>query len=92
MDITALLAGAGALAPILVAAITRAGWSATAKRWVAVAVSAMLTGLVWALTRYPESVSAILGEMGGVIAAAQITYAALEPTGLIDLIESATDR
>ena len=80
------------LAPILVAAITRAGWSSTAKRWVAIAVSAMLTGLVWALTRYPESVSAILGEMGDVIAAAQITYAALKPTGLIDLIESATDR
>nr|DAV86424.1 MAG TPA: hypothetical protein [Caudoviricetes sp.] len=92
MDTAALLAGAGALAPILVAAITRAGWSATAKRWVALAVSATLTGLVWALTRYPESVSAILGEMGGVIAAAQITYAALKPTGLIDLIESATDR
>lgn len=92
MDTTALLAGAGTLAPILVAAITRAGWSATAKRWVAVAVSATLTGLVWALTRYPESVSAILGELGGVIAAAQITYAALKPTGLIDLIESATDR
>lgn len=92
MDTTSLLAGAGALAPILVAAITRAGWSATAKRWVAVAVSATLTGLVWALTSYPESVSAILGELGGVIAAAQITYAALKPTGLIDLIESATDR
>lgn len=92
MDTTALLAGAGTLAPILVAAITRAGWSSTAKRWVAIAVSAMLTGLVWALTRYPESVSAILGELGGVIAAAQITYAALKPTGLIDLIESATDR
>nr|DAK59488.1 MAG TPA: hypothetical protein [Caudoviricetes sp.] len=92
MDTAPLLAGAGALAPILVAAITRAGWSATAKRWLAVAVSATLTGLVWALTRYPESVSAILGELGGVIAAAQITYAALKPTGLIDLIESATDR
>lgn len=92
MDSTALLASVGALAPILVAAITRAGWSATAKRWVAVAVSATLTGLVWALTSYPESVSAILGELGGVIAAAQITYAALKPTGLIDLIESATDR
>ena len=92
MDTAALLAGAGALAPILVAVITRAGWSATAKRWAAISVSATLTGLVWALTRYPESVSAILGELGGVIAAAQITYAALKPTGLIDLIESATNR
>lgn len=92
MDTTSLLAGAGVLAPILVAAITRAGWSATAKRWVAIAVSSTLTGLVWALTSYPESVSAILGELGGVVAAAQITYAALKPTGLIDLIESATER
>lgn len=91
MDTTALLAGAGALAPLLAAAITRAGWSATAKRWVAIAVSVTLTGLVWALTRYPESVSAVLGEMGGVIAAAQVVYTALKPTGLIDWVEDRTE-
>lgn len=91
MDTTALLAGAGALAPILIAAVNRSGWSATAKRWVAICVSAMLTGLVWALTRHPESVSAILGELGGVIAAAQVAYATLKPTGLIDWIEDRTE-
>lgn len=91
MDTTASLAFAGAAAPLLIAAVTRAGWSATAKRWVAIAVSATLTGLVWALTRYPESVSAILGEMGGVIAAAQVAYAALKPTGLLDWIEERTE-
>lgn len=87
MDTTASLAFAGALAPLLIAAVTRAGWSATAKRWVAISVSATLTGLVWALTRYPESVTAILGELGGVIAAAQVAYTALKPTGLLDWIE-----
>lgn len=91
MDTTASLAFAGALAPLLIAAVNRAGWSATAKRWVAIAVSATLTGLVWALTRYPESISAILGEMGGVVAAAQITYTALKPTGLLDWIEERTE-
>lgn len=91
MDTTASLAFAGALAPLLIAAVTRAGWSATAKRWVAIAVSATLTGLVWALTRYPESVSAILGEMGGVIAAAQVAYAALKPTGILDWVEERTE-
>lgn len=91
MDTTASLAFAGALAPLLIAAVTRAGWSATAKRWIAIAVSATLTGLVWALTRYPESVSAILGELGGVIAAAQVTYTALKPTGLLDWIEERTE-
>lgn len=91
MDTTASLAFAGALAPLLIAAVTRAGWSATAKRWVAIAVSATLTGLVWALTRYPESASAILGELGGVIAAAQVVYAALKPTGLLDWIEERTE-
>ena len=90
MDTTASLAFAGALAPLLIAAVNRAGWSATAKRWVAIAVSATLTGLVWALTRYPESVSAILGELGGVIAAAQVAYTALKPTGLLDWIEERT--
>nr|DAX37534.1 MAG TPA: hypothetical protein [Caudoviricetes sp.] len=91
MDTTASLAFAGALAPLLIASVTRAGWSATAKRWIAISVSATLTGLVWALTRYPESVSAILGELGGVIAAAQVTYAALKPTGLLDWIEERTE-
>lgn len=90
MDTTASLAFAGALAPLLIAAVNSAGWSATAKRWVAIAVSATLTGLVWALTRYPESVSAILGELGGVIAAAQVAYTALKPTGLLDWIEERT--
>ena len=91
MDTTASLAFAGALAPLLIAAVTRAGWPATAKRWIAIAVSATLTGLVWALTRYPESVSGILGELGGVIAAAQVAYAALKPTGLLDWIEERTE-
>jgi hypothetical protein len=91
MDTTASLAFAGALAPLLIAAVTRADWSATAKRWVALAVSATLTGLVWALTRYPESVSAILGELGGVIAAAQVAYATLKPTGILDWIEERTE-
>jgi len=91
MDTTTSLAFAGALAPLLIAAVTRAGWSATAKRWVAIAVSATLTGLVWALTRYPESVSGILGELGGVIAAAQVAYTALKPTGLLDWIEERTE-
>lgn len=91
MDTTASLAFAGALAPLIIAAVNRSGWSATAKRWAAIAVSATLTGLVWALTRYPESVSAILGELGGVIAAAQVAYAALKPTGLLDWIEERTE-
>ena len=91
MDTTAPLAFAGALAPLLIAAVTRAGWSATAKRWVAIAVSATLTSLTWALTRYPESVSGILGELGGVIAAAQVAYTALKPTGLLDWIEERTE-
>lgn len=91
MDTTTSLAFAGALAPLLIAAVTRAGWSATAKRWVAISVSATLTGLVWALTRYPESVSGILGELGGVIAAAQVAYTALKPTGLLDWIEERTE-
>ena len=91
MDTTTSLAFAGALAPLLIAAVNRAGWSATAKRWVAIAMSATLTGLVWALTRYPESISAILGELGGVIAAAQVAYTALKPTGLLDWIEERTE-
>lgn len=91
MDTTALLTFAGALAPLIIAAVNRSGWSATAKRWVAIAISATLTGLVWALTRYPETVAGAMGELGGVIAAAQVAYTALKPTGLIDWIEDRTE-
>lgn len=88
---TSSLVFTGALAPLIIAAATRAGWSPTAKRWTAITISAALTVLVWALTRYPESASAILGEMGGVIAAAQVAYTALKPTGIIDWIEDVTE-
>ena len=91
MDTTASLAFAGAAAPLIVAAVTRAGWSATAKRWTALATAAVLSGLVWALTRYPESTAGIMGELGGVIAAMQVTYTCLKPTGILGWIEDTTE-
>lgn len=91
MDTTASLAFAGAVAPLIVAAVTRAGWSATAKRWAAIATAGILSGLVWALTRYPESTAGVMGELGGVIAAMQVAYACLKPTGIISWIEDVTE-
>lgn len=91
MDTTASLAFAGAAAPLIVAAVTRAGWSATAKRWTAVATAATLSGLVWALTRYPETAVGIVGELGGVIAAMQVAYTCLKPTGILAWIEERTE-
>lgn len=91
MDTTASLAFAGAAAPLIVAAVTRAGWSATAKRWVALATAGVLSGLVWALTRYPESTAGIMGELGGVIAAMQVAYTCLKPTGILAWIEAVTE-
>lgn len=91
MDTTASLAFAGALAPLIVAAVTRAGWSATAKRWVALATAGVLSGMVWALTRYPESMAGIMGELGGVIAAMQVAYTCLKPTGILGWIEDVTE-
>ena len=91
MDTAASLAFAGAAAPLIVAAVTRAGWSATAKRWTALATAGVLSGLVWALTRYPESTAGIMGELGGVIAAMQVAYTALKPTGILTWIEERTE-
>lgn len=91
MDTTAALTIAGALAPIIVAAVTRAGWSATAKRWAALATAGALTSLVWVLTRYPESTAGVMGEMGGVIAAMQVAYTCLKPTGILTWIEELTE-
>lgn len=80
----------GAIAPIVTAVVARSGWSPTARRWVSLAVAATLTGTVWACTRYPESASAVLGELGGVIAAMQVVYTALKPTGILDWVEDVT--
>lgn len=91
MDVTTPLAFAGAAAPLIVAAVTRAGWSATTKRWVALATAATLSGLVWALTRYPESTAGVMGELGGVIAAMQVAYTCLKPTGILAWIEERTE-
>lgn len=91
MDTAASLAFAGAAAPLIVAAVTRAGWSATAKRWTAIATAATLSALVWALTRYPESTAGIVGELGGVIAAMQVAYTCLKPTGILSWIEDVTE-
>lgn len=91
MDVTASLAFAGAAAPLIVAAVTRAGWSATAKRWAALATAGVLSGLVWALTRYPESTAGVMGELGGVIAAMQVAYTCLKPTGILAWIEERTE-
>ena len=91
MDITTSLAFTGAVAPLIVAAVTRAGWSATAKRWAALATAGTLTSLVWILTRYPDTTAGIMGEMGGVIAAMQVAYTCLKPTGILAWIEERTE-
>ena len=91
MDTTASLAFAGAVAPLIVAAVTRAGWPAATKRWVALATAGVLSGLVWAFTRYPESTAGIMVELGGVIAAMQVAYTCLKPTGILDWIEEQTE-
>ena len=91
MGTTASFAFAGILAPLIIAAVTRAGWSATAKRWTALATAGVLSGLVWALTRYPESTAGVVGELGGVIAAMQVAYTCLKPTGILGWIEERTE-
>lgn len=80
----------GVLTPFLTAAITRSHWSAQTKRYVFIAASVILTLIAWGITRFPDTGSVILTEAAGVIAAGQIVYTALKPTGLIDWWEDAT--
>lgn len=80
----------GALTPFLTAAITRSHWSAQTKRYVFIAASLILTLVAWGITRFPDAGSVILTEAAGVIAAGQLVYTALKPTGLIDWWEEAT--
>lgn len=80
----------GALTPFLTAMITRVHWSAQTKRSVFIAVATILTIVAWGITRFPDAGRVILTEAAGVIAAGQIVYTALKPTGLIDWWEDVT--
>ena len=80
----------GALTPFLTALITRVHWSAQTKRSVFIAVATVLTLVAWGTTRFPDAGRVILTEAAGVIAAGQIVYTALKPTGLIDWWEDVT--
>lgn len=87
LTVTALI---GALAPFLTAAVTRSHWSAQTKRYVFIAASLILTLIAWGITRFPDTGHVILTEAAGVIAAGQIVYTCLKPTGLIDWWEDVT--
>lgn len=80
----------GALTPLLTAAITRSHWTAQTKRYVFIAASIALTLIAWGVTRFPDAGSVILTEAAGVIAAGQVVYTALKPTGIIDWWENVT--
>lgn len=80
----------GALTPFLTAMITRVHWPAQTKRSVFIAVATVLTIVAWGVTRFPDAGRVILTEAAGVIAAGQIVYTALKPTGLIDWLEDVT--
>lgn len=80
----------GALVPFLTATVTRSHWAAQTKRLVFIAASVALTLIAWGVTRFPDAGRVILTEAAGVIAAGQLVYTALKPTGLIDWWEKAT--
>lgn len=80
----------GALVPFLTATVTRSHWAAQTKRLVFIAASVALTLIAWGVTRFPDAGRVVLTEAAGVIAAGQLVYTALKPTGLIDWWEKAT--
>lgn len=80
----------GTTAPFLTAMITRTHWTAQTKRSFFIAVATALTLVAWGVTRFPDAGRVILTEAAGVIAAGQIVYTALKPTGLIDWWEDVT--
>jgi len=97
VDITSILtipeltlpAALGPFMAFLVAAILRRDWSNTARRWVAISVTAAVATLV--LLTSPETRSeTTLDWVAGIsvaIAACHVTFALLKPTGIYDKIE-----
>lgn len=87
MGIAAIL---GILAPFATGVITRAHWPGQWKRWAFLAVALVFGGLAWVVTRFPAAGTVILAEVSTVIAAGQLAYTALKPTGLWDQWEQLT--
>lgn len=90
METLSISAVLGVLAPLLVAVITRSHWTGQAKRWAALAVYLVLAVLAWVVTRFPDAGAVILGELTTVVAAGQVTYTAIKPTGLLEQVEAWT--
>jgi len=83
----------GPFITFIVAAILRRHWGPTARRWVTIGVTAAVTALVLITapeTRGETPVDLAAG-LAGAIAACQIAFTLLKPTGIYDRIEHATN-
>ena len=80
----------GALGTILTAIITRANWSASAKRWTAICLVVFLTVLVGVFTIHPDAWQIIAAWIAFAVSALQVVYSALKPTGVLDWLRDAT--
>lgn len=81
---------AGIIGTIIVAVITRAGWSAEAKRWTALSVFAALTVIGVLISYYPTQWEMILSMLAVVVGVSQTVFTVLKPTGIFNWLEDWT--
>lgn len=80
----------GAVGTLVTSIATRAAWSASVKRWVALIVVAVLTVAVGVFTLRPDAWQTIAVWLAFAVSAMQVVYAALKPSGLFDWLQGVT--
>lgn len=86
MEVT-LPALLGVVATFVAALVNRADWSSQVKRIVSLVVYLFATGVVYAVQVFPGGWETVAGVLGTVVAAGQIAFTALKPTGLYGWLE-----
>lgn len=83
---------AGAIAPFVLSLINRYNWSKQTKSTVSLVFYAAVTLGVWFADKNPATWQAFAQQLSAVIAAGQVAYTALRPSGILKNIEYATTK
>lgn len=83
---------AGAVAPFVLSLLNRYNWSKQTKSVVSLVFYAAVAFGVWFADKSPATWAAFAAQLSTVIAAGQVAYTALRPSGILRNIEYATTK
>lgn len=83
---------AGAVAPFVLSLVNRYNWSKQTKSTIALVFYVVVAAGVWIADKSPATWAAFAAQLSTVIAAGQVAYTALRPSGILRNIEYATTK